>query len=327
MQSIASKNKMAQVQRQSGFDCEFVVKPPNALQSECPVCLQVLREPYQTTCCGKSYCRVCIDQLKAGRSKCPCCNRPIKDFPNIGLQQSLYDFKVYCGNKSQGCKWVGELRQLEDHLNSSPSTEKQLEGCQFADVQCLYCHEQRRRSVIQIHQKNDCPKRPFKCAYCDRYESTYQNVVDNHWPVCQYRPIPCPNKCGLKFSRKNVRDLENHIANDCPLTTIDCEYKRVGCDKKVRRKDMDVHLNENIAHHLSLQATEQRKVANLIKLSSDQRSYHVKSLTNGLKLVCENTASHMILTTDVLVEHAKKKKRKDDALWTLTIIIIVLATL
>ena len=89
---------MTQVQ-QSGFDCEFVVKPPKALQSECPVCLQVLREPYQTTCCGKSYCRVCIDRLKAGRSKCACCNKPIKDFPNIGLQQSLYDFKVYCGTE------------------------------------------------------------------------------------------------------------------------------------------------------------------------------------------------------------------------------------
>jgi hypothetical protein len=131
--------------------------------------------------------------------------------------------------------------------------------------------------------------------------------------------------CGLKFSRKNVRDLENHIANDCPLTIIDCEYKRVGCDKKVPRKDMDAHLDENIAQHLSLQAAEQRKVANSIKLS-DQRSYQVKSLTNGLKLVCENTASHMILTTDVLVEHTKKKKRKDDVLWMLSIVIIVLST-
>ena len=200
-------------------------------------------------------------------------------------------------------------------------------GCQFADVQCLYCQEQRRRSAIQIHQKNDCPKRPFKCTYCDRYESTYQNVVDNHWAICQYHPEPCPNMCGSKFSRKNVHDLENHIANDCPLTTIDCEYKRVGCNKKVLRKDMTAHLDENIAHHLSLQATEQRKVANSIKMSSDQRSHHMKSLTNGLKLVCENTASHMILTTDVLVEHSKKKKRKDDALWALSIIIIVLATL
>ena len=139
--------------------------------------------------------------------------------------------------------------------------------------------------------------------------------------------------CGLKFSRKNVRDLESHVANDCPLTIIDCEYKCVGCDKKVLRKDMDAHLDENIAQHLLLQAAEQRKVANSIKLS-DQRIifHHMKLLTDGITLVCENTASHMLLTTDVLAEHAKKRKGKNAdsevyALQVLSIILIVLAIL
>ena len=216
---------MAQLQQfESGFDCEFVVKPPKVFQSECPVCLQVLREPYQSTCCGKSYCRVCIDRLKAGRNKCACCNKSIKDFPNIGLQQSLYDFKVHCGNKSQGCQWVGELRQLDDHLNVDPSKEKQFEGCQFTHIQCLYCDKHGYRSIIQSHQKEDCLKRPFKCCHCNSYESTYQDVTTNHWPICQYHSEPCPNMCGFKFSQRNPRDLDSHILNDCPLTKIDCEY-------------------------------------------------------------------------------------------------------
>ena len=136
------------------------------------------------------------------------------------------------------------------------------------------------------------------------------------------------------FSKKiNVRDLESHVANDCPLTIIDFEYKCVGCDKKVLRKDMDAHLDENIAQHLSLQAAEQQKVANTIKLS-DQRIifHHMKLLTDGIILVCENTASHMLLTTDVLAEHAKKRKGKYAdfevyALQVLSIILIVLAIL
>ena len=43
----------------SGFDCQFV-DAPKELQSECPVCLSILREPCQVTCCGKSFCRACI---------------------------------------------------------------------------------------------------------------------------------------------------------------------------------------------------------------------------------------------------------------------------
>ncbi len=37
-----------------GFDCEFLDPPPDILQTECPVCLQIIREPHQVTCCGKS---------------------------------------------------------------------------------------------------------------------------------------------------------------------------------------------------------------------------------------------------------------------------------
>ena len=319
---------MARVQH-CGFSCEFVEKPPKAVQSECPVCLQVLREPYQTTCCGKSYCQVCINRLKAGRNKCACCNKPINDFPNVGLQQSLYDFKVYCTNKDQGCQWQGELRQLESHLNNNPSQENQFEGCQFTDIQCLYCHlEQGPRSDIRIHQNNSCPKRPFKCIHCNSYNSTYEDVTTNHWPICNYRPEPCPNKCGLTFSRQNIRNrIASHVENDCPLGFIDCEYKRVGCDMKVLRKDMCAHLDENVANHLSLQAVEQQKIANSIKLG-DQKSYQMRLLTKGTKLLCENTASHMLLTSEVLVEHKKRKQQDNrDPTMVLSILIIIFAVM
>ena len=36
--------------QEGGYDCEFVEKPPEAIQSECPVCQLVLREPYQAIC-------------------------------------------------------------------------------------------------------------------------------------------------------------------------------------------------------------------------------------------------------------------------------------
>ena len=79
-----------------GVECKFVEPPPAAPQTDCPVCLLVLREPYQVTCCGKSYCKsyiVCV--IRAGKL-CPCCLQDINNhFPNKGLQQPLYGFKVH----------------------------------------------------------------------------------------------------------------------------------------------------------------------------------------------------------------------------------------
>ena len=121
----------------AGFECEFVEQPPQIIQTECPICLLVLREPFQVTCCGKSYCKECIEQIKASTQDCPTCNvRNIFSYPNLGLQQSLYDFHVYCTHKSKGCEWTGELRELDNHLNSDPPADKFLEGCPFTVINC-----------------------------------------------------------------------------------------------------------------------------------------------------------------------------------------------
>jgi TNF receptor-associated factor 4 len=121
----------------AGFECEFIEKPPKAFQSECPICLLVLREPYQATCCGKSFCKECIYRIKAANQACPTCNdKEFTLFPNKGLQQSLYDFKVYCTHKSKGCEWTGELRELDKHLNSDPPADKSLQGCLYTLIKC-----------------------------------------------------------------------------------------------------------------------------------------------------------------------------------------------
>ena len=56
-----------------GFDCEFV-ECPQETDAYCPICLLVLREPHQVTCCGKSYCRSCIERIELLKNQCPTCN-------------------------------------------------------------------------------------------------------------------------------------------------------------------------------------------------------------------------------------------------------------
>ena len=145
----------------AGIECQFVEKPPKAFQTECPICMLVLREPYQATCCGKSFCKECIEQLKLRNHTCPTCKTEnFFSYPNKGLEQSLCDFQVYCGHKSEGCEWTGELRELDKHLNSEPPTDKSLEGCPFTVINCPLshttgCEVRLPRKDVKIHVNED----------------------------------------------------------------------------------------------------------------------------------------------------------------------------
>ena len=67
-----------------GYDCKFVDAVPNSLI--CLICTFVAREPQQAICCGKIYCKRCLDDLTAHYShdlvpavsttKCPNCRLP-----------------------------------------------------------------------------------------------------------------------------------------------------------------------------------------------------------------------------------------------------------
>lgn len=125
----------------AGFECEFVEEPQKAFQSECPICLLILREPHQASCCGKSFCKECVEQVRDKSPCCPACK--VEDFHifhNKGLQQSLYDFRVYCSSKEEGCEWTGELRELDKHLNKDPLAGKSLEGCSYIAINCPLHH-------------------------------------------------------------------------------------------------------------------------------------------------------------------------------------------
>lgn len=137
------------------------------------------------TSCGKSFCGKCIDRVKADHKLCPCYKQnTFNDFPNKGLQQLLYGFKVHCSKKDDGCEWRGELGQIDIHLNlNTTSMDHELQGCGFVKVNCSFCSEATTRHHLLHHKNELCDKRLFTCEYCNQYESTYDDVITNHWPV------------------------------------------------------------------------------------------------------------------------------------------------
>ncbi len=54
--------------------------------------------------------------------------------------------------------------------------------------------------------------------------------------------------------------IDSHVANECPLTTINCDFHHVGCAVKLPRQDMPEHVNSSLSAHMSLLATSHAKL-------------------------------------------------------------------
>ena len=255
-----------------GFDCEFIDQPPR--RSQCPICLLVPRDPQQTPCCGKAFCKACISKIREKNQPCPTCKaEDFHYFPDKGLQQELYSSKVYCANKFRGCDWEGELRELELHLNTNPDNGKEMEGCKFQLVNCSHCQNAYLRREVTEHQNKECGKRPFTCPTCKEYESTYDDVLFLHQSICKCRPVDCPNKCGQLMQHQK---LEEHLSSECDLSEVECEFSHAGCVAKILRRDLPSHMTDNMAAHMSLLAKQNRRLMQRItelELQSDC-TYH-----------------------------------------------------
>ena len=229
-----------------GFDCEFV-KKPSELQNECSVCLLVLRDPRQTSCCGYSFCQICIERIQATTNNpvCPLCKKEFDTYPNKWLKRELHQLDVYCTHRKEGCDWVGPLGQLDEHLNSDVGTNNLTNGCEYFPVKCHACNESVPRKELRVHINERCVQRPFNCEHCGEYNSKYLDVINNHWPQCPCYPIECANKCGAYPKRQ---DLRQHISNECPLTSIPCEV----CSDLILRGEMHEHLVSNLITHVPL---------------------------------------------------------------------------
>ena len=54
-------------------DClEFVESPSEDF--DCPVCFQIMHDPFLIACCGNHFCQVCMESAKERNNRCPFCN-------------------------------------------------------------------------------------------------------------------------------------------------------------------------------------------------------------------------------------------------------------
>ena len=134
---------------------KFVEPLPDELQ--CPLCLEFLKEPTLTSCCGHHFCRECINRAITRSHVCPLCNNQgFQTLLNKEKQRLVNTLKVYCKWKSQGCEWVGELGRLEHHLDVEEGDCGCVEvECEFGPVGCV---AKLPRKDLQRHKEENVHK-------------------------------------------------------------------------------------------------------------------------------------------------------------------------
>ena len=257
-------------------DIQFVDGPAN--DWNCPVCLEVLKDPFLTECCGHHFCKRCINAVREQQNTCPLCKKyPIKGIVDKRFQREINEAQVYCQLLSQGCQWTGRLAHLNTHLNKG-----ELSGqCKYVAVNCPNnCYKAFPRRDIKRHVNNECEYRPFACPHCS-HKGVFKFVELHHYPKCENYPVTCPNNC-TKNKIKRCQ-LQKHYGV-CPNTIVSCPFSEAGCKVKVKRCNLKKHSDSNFTQHQTLISTaiaDLRKDNTTIKkdcqLNSQQISAELES--------------------------------------------------
>ena len=169
---------------------DFVEEPPP--EYFCPVTYELLSDPQQTRCCGNLLSGEVVSRLQREGKACPLCSNPsftVTDDKHF--KRKANELKVRCPHKRNGCEWVGELGNSDQHSNS-------------------------------------CPKRPWQCKHCD-FEGIYDVGTSDHLPNCTKYPEPCPNRCDIGTVPRY--DMGKHLTQcplqlvECEFAQAGCQVR------------------------------------------------------------------------------------------------------
>ncbi|XP_045381299.1 TNF receptor-associated factor 4 isoform X1 [Lemur catta] len=131
-------------------------------------------------------------------------------YPDPELEVQVLGLPIRCIHSEEGCRWSGQLRHLQGHLNT----------CSFNVVPCPNrCPAKLSRRDLPAHLQHDCPKRRLKCEFCGCDFSG--EAYESHEGMCPQESVYCENKCGARMMR---RLLAQHATSECPKRTQPCTY-------------------------------------------------------------------------------------------------------
>ena len=169
--------------------------------------------------------------------KCDHCDEKIKSYQLSGHYDVCPKMNVSCNL----CDTKMTREEMELHLKHDCGMVKEM--CK------LGCGMELTRVELVIHEKENCVQRKVQCEHCDIEVAFCDN--SKHLKECPLVTVTC-YQCGIEKYRK---DMTKHFKDDCPEKMLDCPFVKYKCLARMKRKDIDKHLEEKETKHLGLKLT------------------------------------------------------------------------
>jgi hypothetical protein len=193
--------------------------------------MRKLFDPSHHNNCGYRFiqCEYCQSQFRA-----------------IGIQEHKQSKCDHRPNKCTKCNLEFKYKDESYH---------QVYVCEYRPMSCTLCSEKIAARELDTHKKEKCPNREVKCPHCKETHKGWQhkNHIDN---TCPEVMMTCAD-CKVELKRGKYYD---HCNNTCPERQVMCpHYDWTGCDKTVKRKDIESH-RQNLEYHTALAKDYVKKI-------------------------------------------------------------------
>ena len=184
-----------------GYNYTFVDPGPSDDQ-RCPICHFVARKACQTNCCGKIFCKGCLEKHRqySDEFKCPICRKKLgkRYFKDTRIEREILHLQIYCTNKNEGCSWQGNLKDIDTHIKECPN---QVIKCPFNDIGCEI---ETKREMMDKHMETNTQAHLQNAVKKITY---LQNAVEKN------REQKCPLVITFSNYSKHKRDGDQWLSS------------------------------------------------------------------------------------------------------------------
>jgi len=125
---------------------------------------------------------------------------------------------------------------------------------------CRLCSSDVKRVVMQRHLTKICLMREEACQYC---EDVYVvSTMEEHYETCPRFPVKCPLRCGMNKLERCL--VEEHKQTICKNFEVSCEFKAMGCDMVLKRREITRHMRDLEIEHMKLVKKRMEIVSNYL---------------------------------------------------------------
>ena len=208
-------------------------------------------------------------------------------------KREILSLKIVCAKCKEGCAWIGELRQRDEHKQE----------CEYIVQPCdNNCGENVMRKDVESHKENECNRRMVGCCYCD--EEREYRCLSGHYETCAKYPVPCPHQCGVLIARECM-EMHTSREGECPNSPLQCDFASVGCQFIGTKVKLQNHLERDTISHLSL------AMKSLYNVTENLAKSEKKQQETEMKLV-RMKDTQLQFQHDITEQLAKSEKKKQE---------------